>query len=402
LTQGIKPTDSQAQLKELLLHEERKSERYANYVRILFTFLFFAVAFSIHDELPAHSLHAIVIASLVNFVYGVIVYFILRGEDPPNWIKYPSISIDILLLSIVIYSFGTFRSFKTEAFLLYYLWIGLSTLRFSPRLTLAAGLLSIGAYLSIVAIAIHVGSIEFGTITDGFTSPRVSRLNIALKLVFLSAFVALAVYIARVFRSIAASAISKQLLQVRHDRLSETLDKLRATQKQLASKNRELATLSEIDALTQLYNRRKIDQIMAEVLAETQLPARPVALILLDIDHFKSHNDRYGHQAGDRIIQTVAEVLRISARGNDSIGRWGGEEFLIVCRETDIESAAIIAERLRHSIEQAPLEVETRVTCSFGITSYRAGDNADSLLKRADEALYRSKQAGRNRITSTT
>lgn len=401
MTQGINPANSQLQLKELLLHEERKSERYANYVRILFTFLYFAVAFTIRKELPAHSLHAIVIASVVNFVYGVVAYFILRGDNPPGWIKYPSISIDILLLSIVIYSFGTFRSFKTEAFLLYYLWIGLSTLRFSPRLTLAAGVLSIGAYLSIVAIALYSGTIELGTITEGFTSTRVSRLNIALKLVFLSVFAALAVYIASVFRSIAASAISKQLLQVRHDRLSETLDKLRATQKQLASKNRELATLSEIDALTQLYNRRKIDQIMAEALEETRLPARPVALILLDIDHFKSCNDRYGHQAGDRIIQAVAEVLRTSARGNDSIGRWGGEEFLIVCRETGIASAAIIAERLRHSIEQTGFEVEARVTCSFGVTSYREGDTPDSLLKRADEALYRSKQAGRNRITST-
>jgi len=399
VTQGTEPAISRAQIKALLQQEERKSERYANYVRLLFTFLYFAVAFSIRSELPAHSFHAILIASMVNFVYGVGVYFLLRGEHPPSWIKYPSISIDILLLSIVIYSFGSFRSFKTEAFLLYYLWIGLSTLRFSPRLTLAAGLLSIGAYVTIIVIALDAGSIELGTITEGFTSPRVSTINVSLKLVFLSAFAALAVYIASVFRSIAAHAMTKKLLQVSHDQLSETLDKLRATQKQLAHKNRELATLSEIDALTQLYNRRKIDQIMAEALAETGLPARPVALILLDIDHFKAWNDRYGHQAGDRIIQAVAEVLRTSARGNDHIGRWGGEEFLIVCRETDVETAALIAERLRHSIEQSRFEVDARVTCSFGVTSYRAGDDADSLLMRADEALYRSKQEGRNRVT---
>lgn len=399
VTQGIKPAISQLQLKELLRHEEQKSERYANYVRLLFTFLYFAVAFGIRDELPEHSLHAIIIASVVNFIYGVFVYFMIRGDHPPNWIKYPSISIDILLLSLVIYSFGTFRSFKTEAFLLYYLWIGLSTLRFSPRLTLVAGLLSIGAYLTIVMIALGNGNIELGTITEGFTTTKVSTINTVLKLIFLSVFVALAVYIASVFRSIAASAMTKKLLQVRHDELSETLDKLRATQKQLASKNRELATLSEIDALTQLYNRRKIDQIMAEALEETMLAAKPVALILLDIDQFKNYNDRYGHQTGDRIIQAVADVLRTSARGNDSIGRWGGEEFLIVCRETDIDAAMTIAERLRVSIEQSSFEVAERVTCSFGVTSYLSGDSADTLLKRADEALYVSKQKGRNKTT---
>jgi diguanylate cyclase (GGDEF)-like protein len=399
--QGIRPVISRRQLKELLLHEEQKSERYANYVRLLFTFLYFAVAFSIRDELPDHSFNAIIIASVVNFIFGVIIYFMLKGDNPANWIKYPSISVDILLLSLIIYSFGTFRSFKTEAFLLYYLWIGLSTLRFSPRLTLAAGLLSIGAYLTIVVLALNSGTIELGTITEGFTTTRVSGVNIALKLVFLSVFVALAVYIASVFRLIAASAMKKKLLQVRHDQLSETLDQLRAAQKQLASKNRELATLSEIDALTQLYNRRKIDQIMAEALDETRRLSRQVALILLDIDDFKTYNDRFGHQAGDRIIQTVADILRSSARGNDSIGRWGGEEFLIVCRETDIDAAMTIAERLRESIEQASFEVEERVTCSFGVTCYRSGDNADTLLKRADEALYLSKQEGRNRTTST-
>ncbi|MCU7917222.1 MAG: diguanylate cyclase [Candidatus Thiodiazotropha sp. (ex Epidulcina cf. delphinae)] len=390
---------SKTEVKALLLHEEQKSERYANYVRLLFTFLYFAVGFSIRNELPAHSFNAIIIASLINLCYGIFVYFKLRDPNPPGWIKYPSISIDILLLSIVIYSFGTFRTFKTEAFLLYYLWIGLSTLRFSPRLTLAAGLLSIGAYLVIVLLALGGNTIQLGTITDEFTTERVSGINIVLRLLFLSVFAALAVYIAYVFRLIASRAITKQLLQARNDELNQTLDKLRATQKQLASKNRELATLSEIDALTQLYNRRKIDLIMAEALAETGRNRSPLAMILLDIDLFKGYNDRYGHQAGDGIIRRVAEALSKSARGNDSIGRWGGEEFIIVCRDTDARAAAKIAERLRQRIGDISFDIDEQVTCSFGVTGYRAGDDGDSLLRRADEALYASKQQGRNRVT---
>ena len=85
MTQGTEPAISRAQLETLLQQEERKSERYANYVRLLFTFLYFAVAFSIRGELPTHSFHAILIASMVNFVYGVGVYFLLRGEQPPSW-----------------------------------------------------------------------------------------------------------------------------------------------------------------------------------------------------------------------------------------------------------------------------------------------------------------------------
>ncbi|MCU7892890.1 MAG: GGDEF domain-containing protein [Candidatus Thiodiazotropha sp. (ex Ustalcina ferruginea)] len=387
------------QLKELLLHEERKSERYANYVRLLLTFLYFAVGFSIRDELPEQSFSAIIIASLINLCYGIFVYYKLQSQNPPSWIKYPSVSIDIILLSIVIYSFGTFRTFKTEAFLLYYLWIGLSTLRFSPRLTLATGLLSISAYVLIVVIALNADTITLGTITEEFISNRVSSINIILRVVFLSAFVALAVYIAKVFRLIASRALTKQILQAQNTELNITLDKLRATQKQLANKNRELATLSEIDALTQLYNRRKIDQIMDESLAETSHHPSPLAMILLDIDLFKGYNDHYGHQAGDEVIRTVAGALTKSARGNDSIGRWGGEEFIIICRDTDTQTALNIAERLRQIIEQTHFTVNEQVTCSFGVTSHLVGDSADTLLQRADEALYLSKQQGRNRVT---
>ncbi|MCU7941085.1 MAG: hypothetical protein KZQ87_00240 [Candidatus Thiodiazotropha sp. (ex Cardiolucina cf. quadrata)] len=103
---------SETQLKELLLHEERKSERYANYARLLLTFLYFAVGLGIRQELPAHSFNAIISASLINLIYGIFVFFKLKDPNPPSWIKYPSVSIDILLLSIVIYSFGTFRTFK--------------------------------------------------------------------------------------------------------------------------------------------------------------------------------------------------------------------------------------------------------------------------------------------------
>jgi diguanylate cyclase (GGDEF)-like protein len=397
LEQLTETNDSQTVLNELLKHEEQKSERYANYARLLLTFLYFATAFAIRNEVPAHSLNAIIVASCINLLYGIVVFFVLRRSDPPLWIKYPSIVIDILLLSIVIYSFGTFRSFKTEAFQLYFLWIGLSTLRFSPKLTLMGGLLSIIAYILIIWVAIATDSIVLGTITEEFVSTKVSTLNIGLRLLFLSAYVALAVYIAKVFRTIASRAITRQALQLKNIQLKQTLDKLRATQKQLAEKNRELATLSEIDPLTKLYNRRKIDQIMSQAL-QTASPNTRLALILLDIDHFKSYNDRFGHPTGDKVICEVADILMHYARANDSIGRWGGEEFIIVCQDTDGEQALNIAERLRSTIAETAASQLDGLTCSFGVTCYHEWDQEASLVKRADDALYRAKAAGRNRV----
>ncbi len=389
--------DSQSQLDELLRHEEQKSERYANYARLLITLLYFAVAFAIRKELPAHSLNAIVFVSCINLLYGVVVFFTLRRPEPPAWIKYPSITIDILLLSIVIYSFGTFRTFKTEAFLLYFLWIGLSTLRFSPLLTLSSGLLSLCSYSLITWLAIDSHSIVLGTITEEFTSEKVSDLNIGLRLLFLSSYVGLAVYTAKVFRLIASRALTRKILQERNAQLNQTLEKLRKTQKQLAEKNRELATLSEIDPLTQLYNRRKIDQIRTRSLQQAT-PNSPLALILLDIDHFKAYNDRFGHPTGDSVIRNVADILSQSARTNDSIGRWGGEEFLIVCQDTDGEQARILAERLRSAIAENATGQVNGLTCSFGVACYHPDDGEASLLKRADDALYRAKAAGRNQV----
>jgi diguanylate cyclase (GGDEF)-like protein len=385
------------QLEELLRHEEQKSERYANYARLLFSFLCFAVVLAIHKELPAHSTKVIILAASTNLFYGIAIFFLLRRPAPPAWIKYLSIAIDIVLLSLVIYAFGTFRSFKTEAFLLYYLWIGFSTLRFSPRLTLAAGLLSIFAYALVAWIAISNETIVLGTITDEFISDKVSNLNIALRLLFLSVFAALAVYIAKVFRLIASRAIRRKILQDCNIQLNQTLDKLRMTQKELAEKNRELATLSEIDTLTQLYNRRKIAQIMGQAVRQASTSS-PFALILLDIDHFMTYNDRFGHSTGDKVIRKVADILSHTARANDNIGRWGGEEFLIVCQETSGEQALTFAERLRHTIAENASDQLNGLTCSFGITCFRAGDWEASLLKRADDALYRAKADGRNRI----
>lgn len=395
----VKKIKTSELLRQLFLQEERRSERYANYARILFSFLYLTAGFTLRGEIPVHSFDVIIIAALINLLYGILVFFELRKEAPASWIKYPSVTIDIVLLSLVLYAFGTYRTFKTEAFLLYYLWIGLATLRFSPGLTLLAGILSMGLYFGISCLAITTGSIELGSITDEFTTHRVSQSNIVLRLVFLGVFVGLASYVTYVFRNIASKAIREDLLEEKNTRLAQTLRKLRSTQKQLAARNRELATLSEIDALTQLFNRHKIHQVVREALKEITNPTGSLAVILLDIDRFKAINDEYGHQIGDKIIRGVADQLRLTARGNDCIGRWGGEEYLIICPDTDHSAAQILSERLRTKIESHNFNISQPVTCSFGVAVYHKGESVESLLKRVGDVHQESKELGRNRVT---
>jgi len=389
---------SSEMMRQLFVQEGQKVERYTNILRFILSLIYLGSAFSLKSQLAPAAFGTIVVIALLNFAYGVLVQLELKKAVPAGWVGFTSITLDIILLSIVIYSLGSYRTFKTDAFILYYLWIGLAALRPTIKHTLLAGGSSILFYFLIACLAINNGSIELGTLDESFTSARISQSALAIQLISLAIFVLLSGLISMIYRGILARAVREDLLEEKNTKLNETLHKLRSTQKQLAARNRELATLYEIDALTQLFNRRKIDLILQESIIESNSSSEPLSLILLNIDMFKQINETYGHQAGDRIIRGVADHLRLTARGNDNIGRWGGEEYLIVCPDTDREAVQTLSERLRRRIESCDFEVKEPVTCSFGVTLYKKGETAASLLKRADEALHLAKQQGRNRV----
>jgi two-component system cell cycle response regulator len=159
------------------------------------------------------------------------------------------------------------------------------------------------------------------------------------------------------------------------------------------------------DALTGLYNRHYMTAHLANLLARGEA-ARPLTLMMLDIDFFKRVNDSHGHAAGDEVLAEFARRMVRNVRGVDLACRYGGEEFVVVLPETDLANAVGVAERLRRSIEKAPFALsgpagEIAVTCSIGLAASRPADSIDSLLKRADEALYRAKRDGRNRVVTT-
>jgi diguanylate cyclase len=160
------------------------------------------------------------------------------------------------------------------------------------------------------------------------------------------------------------------------------------------------------DFLTGLYNRRTFNALAKEQIVAAGPRGTSVCLMMLDIDHFKGFNDRYGHLLGDEVIKIVAHTLMATLKGRDIIGRFGGEEFAVVLPETPIDGAMIVAESIRSSIAGSELkrrdtgENYGKLTVSIGIARMRSTDTLDSLIRRADDALYKSKKSGRNRITS--
>ncbi len=168
----------------------------------------------------------------------------------------------------------------------------------------------------------------------------------------------------------------------------------------------QLRELSRVDGLTGIANRRHLDEQLRSLCSAAQRHATPIAVALFDLDHFKSVNDRYGHPAGDEALRCAAGVLRQGLRVEDVVGRWGGEEFLAVLPQTDLDGAVAISERLRARLASTPVLLDVGadvvVTCSVGCAARERGDGpgAERLVALADEALYRAKSEGRDRVAA--
>ena len=157
-----------------------------------------------------------------------------------------------------------------------------------------------------------------------------------------------------------------------------------------------------IDPVTGLGNRRYCEKMLAGLLDEQTRNRKPFGVLMVDIDHFKKVNDTYGHDVGDEVLQMVAKTMSGNMRGFDFLGRWGGEEFLVLVSEVEEDILFFVAERCRVLVERSYLSKEGKpisVTISIGAALSRFEDNAETVVKRADEAMYKSKETGRNRVT---
>lgn len=158
----------------------------------------------------------------------------------------------------------------------------------------------------------------------------------------------------------------------------------------------ELRHLSVTDVLTNCYNRRFFMQKLEEEIERAKRNGNKFSLIMLDIDRFKSINDRFGHNAGDLVLKSMAEMIKNRIRKIDTLARWGGEEFVLLLPDTPVENAARLAEELRESLSRMDIQGVGRVTASFGVAGYCPGDSVDSLVNKADNMMYEAKAAGRN------
>lgn len=186
-------------------------------------------------------------------------------------------------------------------------------------------------------------------------------------------------------------------------RIKRLQDELDAKNRELEDVNKRLRKLSITDGLTELFNHRHVHELLHEEFERSKRNGEAIAVAMLDLDRFKQVNDTYGHPTGDVILFETSQILKETAREIDMVGRYGGEEFIVILPETDEDAALQFAERVRSAVESHVYrddDTEVRMTVSGGVASFPSpgADHPDMLIKRADEALYQAKEAGRNQI----
>jgi len=207
----------------------------------------------------------------------------------------------------------------------------------------------------------------------------------------------------RSFFEIETLAVENNRISLELQELNRELEKrIEKRTAELEAKNRLLADLAVKDGLTGLFNHKHTYERLNNLIVHSGRYKRTLTVAMYDIDHFKSINDNYGHQTGDLVLASVAETLKRASRAVDIIGRYGGEEFLIVMPETSIDGAFVFAERIRKSIENLKFkDGKLKVTISGGVAEY-TGEGATELVEKADNLLYEAKESGRNRIIKSS
>ena len=164
----------------------------------------------------------------------------------------------------------------------------------------------------------------------------------------------------------------------------------------------ELANVAYTDSLTKTFNRLKFDELAKIELLSAEKFDLPLSIAIVDIDHFKLFNDKYGHLVGDEVLVMLAQYINDSLRNTDIFARWGGEEFVILFKSTKLEDAKLVSDKLRDGVSKLKHELAGNITASFGLTQYKYGDTLTKMFKRCDDALYKAKANGRDRVEVNT
>jgi diguanylate cyclase (GGDEF)-like protein len=234
-------------------------------------------------------------------------------------------------------------------------------------------------------------------VEPGLHTIRIQRIELTGKLISTATF-RLGI-IAVWMLSVLGYLVVDGLLKRRELRLSAaSQNSLQRLNESLRLETRSLAEIARTDPLTGALNRKGLADELTRIVRLNGGQSFPMTLVFIDIDHFKRVNDTLGHDTGDQVIRGLAELVRSDVQRDDLFARWGGEEFLLVFRDTAGLKGRDIAERLRERIASARWVEGLRVTCSFGVAEWHRGEDLNEGIKRADEAMYRAKQEGRDRV----
>jgi len=324
---------------------------------------------------PVDAKEAMVGMSLASgtFFLSVLVYYLISREYNPSWLSFASSSFDVTLVSSALVLFLVMNLPHTAVnskvvFEGYFLAIGSTSLRYDKRVCISAGLLAFGEYFAIVYFAAthwDLNNAAFSPYPYGMFgwSAQISRLIMMLT----------------------ASALSLALV----------------------SRSQKLLQMATSDPLTGLFNRGYVDDRFAIELSRARRYGKLLTIAVIDADRFKSLNDTHGHSAGDLVLRKLGTMLRDSFRQSDTVGRYGGEEFVVILPEMDIEAAQRKLENLRELVARTPMELPARgetvqVTISAGLATFpQDGEDALDLYASADLRMFQAKKEGRNRVVAS-
>lgn len=220
--------------------------------------------------------------------------------------------------------------------------------------------------------------------------------------VWLRTFVVLLFLVFSAYTERLLSIIHEMTIELKkyHDRLEHTIAELKMENAERKHVVEELEKLSITDPLTSIYNRRKFNELLTHEIERSKRYKTGLSLIMCDIDYFKNINDSFGHDVGDNTLKIFSAKINENIREVDMFARWGGEEFMILMPNANIDNASSVAEKLRKIIEETEVKKVKSFTASFGVTDLNEGDTTETFLKRVDEAMYKAKRNGRNKVES--
>jgi diguanylate cyclase (GGDEF)-like protein len=308
------------------------------------------------------------------FFLSLIAFVLVSREYNPKWLSFATSAFDVSLVSAALAVFLFLNRPHTAVnskviFEGYFLAIAGTGLRYDKRVCVTAGLLALAEYLGIVYIA----ATHWDLNSPAFAPYPYGQFDWSVQ-------------ISRLIIMATASALSLALV----------------------ARSQKLLQLATTDPLTGMHNRGYVDDRFAIELSRARRYGKPLSIAVIDADHFKLLNDAHGHASGDLVLKKIGETLRASFRQSDTAGRYGGEEFVVILPETDIETAQRKLESLRESIASAPVALAQRgekvhVTVSAGLSSYpQDAEDASELFALADERMFQAKKEGRNRVVASS